>query len=85
MSMINFFASGIRATFLPVNGVFLSCPQERVLEKLAKHHSTQALANSIEEGMKQQALSRQQRVVSNPNLPKGRKGAGKWDVCLQSR
>ncbi|PIK57827.1 putative E3 ubiquitin-protein ligase RING2-A [Apostichopus japonicus] len=36
--------------------------QERVLEKLAKHHSTQALANSIEEGMKQQALSRQQRV-----------------------
>ncbi|KAJ8050376.1 E3 ubiquitin-protein ligase RING2-A [Holothuria leucospilota] len=43
--------------------------QERVLEKLAKHHSTQALANSIEEGMKQQALSRQQRVRKHHPLP----------------
>lgn len=43
--------------------------QERVLEKLAKHHSTQALANSIEEGMKQQALSRQQRVRKHHPVP----------------
>lgn len=36
--------------------------QERVLAKLNKHHSTSALTHSIEEGLRQQALNRAQRV-----------------------
>ncbi|XP_072163094.1 E3 ubiquitin-protein ligase RING2-like [Diadema setosum] len=37
--------------------------QERVLAKLTKNHNSSALSNSIEEGLKVQALNRAQRVV----------------------
>ncbi|XP_046860490.1 E3 ubiquitin-protein ligase RING2-like [Xenia sp. Carnegie-2017] len=36
--------------------------QEQVLQKLSKHHNQQALTSSIEEGLKQQAMNRAQRV-----------------------
>ncbi|XP_028399738.1 E3 ubiquitin-protein ligase RING2-like [Dendronephthya gigantea] len=36
--------------------------QEKVLQKLSKHHNQQALTSSIEEGLKLQALNRAQRV-----------------------
>ncbi|KAL4239781.1 E3 ubiquitin-protein ligase RING2 [Mactra antiquata] len=36
--------------------------QERVLAELNKHHNTTALTHSIEEGLRQQALNRAQRV-----------------------
>ncbi|XP_071793946.1 E3 ubiquitin-protein ligase RING2-like [Asterias amurensis] len=36
--------------------------QERVLAKLTGHHNTNALSNSIEEGLKIQAMNRAQRV-----------------------
>ena len=36
--------------------------QERLMAKLNKHHNTNALSNSIEEGLKLQALNRAQRV-----------------------
>lgn len=38
--------------------------QEKVLQRLNKHHNQQALTTSIEEGLKLQALNRAQRVVS---------------------
>ena len=37
--------------------------QEKVLQRLNKHHNQQALTSSIEEGLKLQALNRAQRVV----------------------
>ncbi|XP_060577564.1 E3 ubiquitin-protein ligase RING2-like [Ruditapes philippinarum] len=49
--------------------------QERVLAKLNKHHSTAALTHSIEEGLRQQALNRAQRV---------RKQASDTDVLLRN-
>jgi len=36
--------------------------QERLMAKLNKHHNTNALSNSIEEGLRLQALNRAQRV-----------------------
>ena len=36
--------------------------QERVLQKLKQHHNTSAFSNSIEEGLRLQALNRAQRV-----------------------
>ena len=39
--------------------------QEKVLQRLNKHHNQQALTSSIEEGLKLQAMNRAQRVVSS--------------------
>ena len=45
--------------------------QEKVLQKLSKHHNQQALTSSIEEGLKLQAQNRAQRVrkLSNEEQP----------------
>ena len=41
--------------------------QERVLAKLKQHHNTNAFSNSIEEGLRLQALNRAQRVRKQAN------------------
>ena len=48
--------------------ILLTCLQEKVLQRLNKHHNQQALTSSIEEGLKLQAINRAQRVVSYVNF-----------------
>lgn len=48
--------------------ILRTCLQEKVLQRLNKHHNQQALTSSIEEGLKLQAINRAQRVVSYVNF-----------------
>ncbi|EDO49955.1 predicted protein [Nematostella vectensis] len=45
--------------------------QEKVLQRLSKHHNQQALTSSIEEGLKLQAMNRAQRVRKRSSEEQG--------------
>ncbi|WAQ97190.1 RNG2A-like protein [Mya arenaria] len=58
--------------------------QERVLAKLNRHHSTAALTQSIEEGLRQQALNRAQRVRKQISDPDGLVRAADTGSCTSN-